>query len=153
MAIVVMTSTLRSRTFQDHYLTGTAHDADMETLTDIETIIDQYLATWNEPDANLRTEQARAVWADGGQLVDPLIDAVGADAISAAIGQLRDQMPGHSLRRTTEIDAHHNHGRFGWTVNGPDGTVAMAGIDIVTLSGDGRLKTALGFFGDPEGLA
>lgn len=125
----------------------------METLTDIETIIDQYLATWNEPDANLRSEQTRAVWADDGQLADPLIEAVGAEAISAAIGQLRDQMPGHSLTRTTLIDAHHNYCRFGWTVNGPDGAVAIAGIDIVTLTADGRLKTALGFFGDPEAAA
>lgn len=125
----------------------------METLTDIETIIDQYLGTWNEPDGHLRSEQARAVWADDGLLVDPLIEAVGPEAISAAIGQLRDQMPGHCLTRTTVIDAHHNYVRFGWSVNGPEGAVALAGIDIITLTGDGRLMTALGFFGDPEAAA
>ena len=57
-------------------------------------------------------------------------------------------MPGHSLTRTTVVDAHHDHARFGWTVNGPDGTVAVAGIDVVTFAPDGRIQTAIGFFGD-----
>jgi hypothetical protein len=130
-----------------------ADDALMTTLTDIETTIDQYLATWNEPDGTTRAAQSRAVWAGGGRLVDPLIDATGPDAIAAAIGELRAQMPGHSLRRTTVIDAHHDHARFGWTVNAPDGSVAVAGIDVVTFDGDGRLHTAVGFFGDPDAVA
>ena len=125
----------------------------METTTYIETIIERYLATWNEADGAIRSEQARAIWAGDGRLVDPLIDAVGPDAISDAIGDLRDQMPGHSLTRTTIIDAHHHHARFGWTVNAPDGTVAVAGIDIVTLAADGRIQSATGFFGDTEATA
>jgi len=127
-----------------------ADDALMETTTDIATTIDRYLATWNEPDGRIRAEQARAVWARDGRLVDPLIDAVGPDAIAAAIGDLRDQVPGHSLTRTTVIDAHHDQARFGWTVNAPDGSVAVAGIDAVTFTADGRIQTATGFFGDME---
>ena len=91
---------------------------------------------------------ASDVFADDGRLVDPLIDAVGPEQIAAAIGGLRDQMPGHSLARTTAVDAHHDQARFGWTVNGPDGTVAVAGIDVVTFDPDGRIQTAIGFFGD-----
>ncbi len=60
-------------------------------------------------------------------------------------------MPGHSLSRTTAIDAHHDHARFGWAVTGPDGTVALAGIDVVTVA-DGRLRAAIGFFGDTSAL-
>ena len=85
--------------------------------------------------------------------MDPLIDAVGPEAIAAAIGELRDQMPGHSLRMTTEVDAHHDLARFGWTVNAPDGTVAVAGIDVVTFAADGRLQTAVGFFGEVAAAA
>jgi hypothetical protein len=122
----------------------------MDTTTDIATTIDRYLATWNEPDNRARAEQAQAIWARDGRLVDPLIDALGPDAIAAAIGELRDQMPGHSLTRTTVIDAHHDQIRFGWTVNAPDGSVAVAGIDVVTFTADGRIQTAIGFFGDME---
>jgi hypothetical protein len=125
----------------------------METATDIQTTIDNYLASWNEPDDATRADMARGVWTGDGRLVDPLIDAVGPEAIAAAIGQLRDQMPGHSLHLTTEIDAHHDQARFGWTVNAPDGAVAVAGIDVVTFSADGRLQTAVGFFGNVAEVA
>ena len=122
----------------------------METTTDIATTIDLYLATWNEPDSRVSAEQAQAIWARNGRLVAPLIDAVGPDAISAAIGELRDQMPGHSLTRTSVIDAHHDQARFAWTVNAPDGSVAIAGIDVVTFTADGRIQTAIAFFGDMQ---
>jgi hypothetical protein len=125
----------------------------METTTDITTTIDCYLTTWNEPDSRTRAGQARMIWARDGRLVDPLIDAVGPDAIAAAIGELRDQMPGHSLTRTTLIDAHHDQARFGWTVNAPDGSVAVAGFDVVTFTADGRIQSAIGFFGDMEAAA
>lgn len=122
----------------------------METTTHIEATIDAYLATWNEEDDAARAEQSRKVWADDGRLADPLLDATGPDAIAAAIGALRDQMPGHSLTLTTAIDVHHDVARFGWTVNAPDGTVAVAGIDVATVRADGRLQSAIGFFGDLE---
>jgi hypothetical protein len=118
-----------------------------ETTT-IEGTIDRYVVMFNEADDAIRADQAHAVWVDDGRLVDPLIEAVGPDRIAAAIGGLRDQMPGHSLTRTTVVDAHHTHARFGWTVNGPDGSVAVAGIDVVTFAPDGRIQTAIGFFGD-----
>jgi hypothetical protein len=118
-----------------------------------EATIDRYLVMWNESDDSIRSDQAHAVWAEQGRLVDPLIEAVGPEQIAAAIGDLQDQLPGHSLSRTTVVDAHHGHARFGWTVNGPDGTVAVAGIDVVTFGSDGRIETAIGFFGDPAPAA
>jgi SnoaL-like domain len=125
---------------------------DMQTTTNIENTIDRYLATWNEPDAATRLEQSQAIWAEDGLLVDPLVEAVGPESIAAAIGELRDRMPGHSLTRTTSVDLHHDHARFGWTVNAPDGSVAVAGIDVVTFT-DGHMQTAIGFFGDLEAAA
>ena len=120
----------------------------METTTHIEATIERYLETWNEPDNAVRATLSTDVWADDGRLVDPLLDATGPAAIAAAIGALRDQMPGHSLTRTTPVDAHHDTARFAWTVNAPDGTVAVAGIDVVTFAPDGRIQTAIGFFDD-----
>jgi hypothetical protein len=119
-----------------------------ETTTTTESTIDRYLVMFNEADGAIRTDLAREVFVDDGRLVDPLIDAAGPEQIAAAIGELRDQMPGHSLARTTVVDAHHDHARFGWTVNGPDGSVAVAGIDVVTFAPDGRIQSAIGFFGD-----
>ncbi len=117
-------------------------------LATTEATIDRYVVMFNEADGDVRADLGRDVFDDDGRLVDPLIDAVGPVHIAAAIGGLRDQMPGHSLARTTAVDAHHDQARFGWTVNGPDGSVAVAGIDVVTFDADGRIRTAIGFFGD-----
>jgi hypothetical protein len=119
----------------------------------MEGTIDRYVLMFNEEDDTTRSEQAHAVWADDGRLVDPLIEAVGPDQIAAAIGELQNQLPGHALARTTAVDAHHTHARFGWTVTGPDGTVAVAGIDVVTFAPDGRIQTAIGFFGETTAAA
>jgi hypothetical protein len=127
---------------------GSMQTTNDTTTTTTEATIDRYLVMFNEADGTTRTELAREVFADDGRLVDPLIDAAGSEEVAAAIGALRDQMPGHSLTRTTVVDAHHDHARFGWTVNGPDGTVAVAGIDVVTFAPDGRIQSAIGFFGD-----
>jgi hypothetical protein len=42
---------------------------------------------------------------------------------------------------------HHHLARFGWSVVAPDGSIAVAGIDVVTLVDD-RIQTAIWFFGD-----
>ena len=119
-----------------------------ENPTTIEGTIDRYVVMFNEADDVTRAALGKDVFVDDGRLVDPLVDATGPARIAAAIGVLRDQMPGHSLARTTAVDTHHDQARFGWTVNGPDGSVAVAGIDVVTFDADGRIQTAIGFFGD-----
>jgi hypothetical protein len=118
----------------------------------IEGAIDRYVTMFNEPDDATRGDLAKDVFVDDGRLVDPLVDATGPAHIAAAIGVLRDQMPGHSLARTTAVDTHHDQARFGWAVGAPDGTVAVAGIDVVTLDADGRIQAAIGFFGDLAAL-
>lgn len=132
---------------------GPMQTTENTTIADstIEGTIDRYVVMFNEADGDVRADLGRDVFVDDGRLVDPLVDAVGPEQIAAAIGGLRDQMPGHALARTTAVDAHHDQARFGWTVNGPDGTVAVAGIDVVAFDADGRIRTAIGFFGDvPE---
>jgi hypothetical protein len=113
-----------------------------------QSTIDRYVEMFNEPDDVARAELGKDVFADDGRLVDPLVDATGPVQIAAAIGALQAQMPGHSLARTTAVDTHHDQARFGWTVNGPDGSVAVAGIDVVSLDADGRIQQAAGFFGE-----
>lgn len=121
---------------------------DTATTTDLDATVLAYLEVWNETDDAARTERARRVFADGARLADPLIDATGPDAIAAAIGALQAQMPGHTLARTSGLDSHHDLTRFSWTVNAPDGTVAVAGLDVLALDADGRIRSSIAFFGD-----
>jgi hypothetical protein len=45
------------------------------------------------------------------------------------------------------IDAHHDYLRFLRELVAPDGTVALAGLDVGELAADGRLRRITGFFG------
>ena len=116
--------------------------------TDLTAAIDAYLEVWNESDDAGRADRARQVFTDDARLVDPLIDATGPDAIAAAIGELRTQMPGLSLVRTSGLDTHHDLTRFTWAAQGTDGTVAVAGLDLLLLAPDGRISYSVAFFGD-----
>jgi hypothetical protein len=115
---------------------------------EIGATIDRYFASWNETDAGRRRALCHEVWAADGRYTDPLLDAVGPDAISDGLGGLQAHLPGHTVARSTAIDSHHDRARFGWTVTAPDGSVAVAGIDVVVFAPDGALQSIVGFFGD-----
>jgi hypothetical protein len=75
------------------------------------------------------------------------VSATGADAISAMIGDLQGQFPGHAVTLSSGLDAHHNLVRFGWDLTDADGTVVMQGLDVGIVAEDGRLSRIGGFFG------
>lgn len=116
-------------------------------MTDIETTVDTYLAMWNETDPARRGDVIARAWTPDGSYVDPVLEAEGHDALSEMVTQVQAQFPGHRFRRTSGVDAHHDKVRFGWELAGPDGAVAVAGIDVGTVA-DGKLRSIAGFFGD-----
>jgi hypothetical protein len=119
--------------------------------TDITVVVDAYVASWNEQDPAARAALIAQVWAEDGRNVDPLADAVGHTALDGMVAGLQEQFPGHSLRRTSGVDAHHEVFRFGWEVVAPDGAIFLAGIDAGVRAADGRIQAIAGFFGDlPE---
>jgi hypothetical protein len=122
-----------------------------DTVSDLVTTIDKYLVAWTEPDAPRRGVLIQEVWAPEGQLIDPPLAAEGHRGISDMAAAMQGQFPGHSFRRVSGVDAHHDQFRFAWELVGPDGTVVIAGLDVGELAGDGRLRRITGFFGDvPE---
>ena len=116
-------------------------------MTDIERTVDSYLDMWNETDPRRRDDVINRTWADDGTYVDPVLEASGHDALSEMVTTVQAQFPGHRFRRTTDIDAHHDRVRFGWELAAPDGTVAVAGIDVGVVT-DGKLDSISGFFGE-----
>ena len=122
-------------------------------MSDLQTTIDTHLAAYGEPDASRRAELVSAVWSGDGTLVDPPIDARGHAGIVEMAGAVQSQFPGHTFRRTSEIDAHHDLARYTWEMVGPDGMPALAGTDVALVGADGRLAHVAGFFGDPAPLA
>jgi hypothetical protein len=119
-----------------------------ETTTQLETTIDSYLRAYGEPEATTRRHLVEAAWAADGTLADPPFEATGHDAIDATFAAVQAQFPGHTFRRTSAVDEHHGVARYGWDLVAPDGTVAIAGMDVAQFGGDGRLQRVTGFFGD-----
>jgi SnoaL-like domain len=115
-------------------------------MTDVTTIADTYLASWNETDASKRAELIAQAWAADGRYVDPQADVEGHDAFAELVAAVQERFPGYRFRRTGDADVHHDQARFGWELVAPDGAVALSGLDVAELAGDGRLRRVTGFF-------
>ncbi len=121
----------------------------MSTTVTLENTVDTWLHAYGETDDATRAALIERVWDPDGVLVDPPFSGTGHAEITALAGAAQGQFPGHTFRRTSAIDAHHDVARYTWELVGPDGTVAVAGTDVVLLGADGRLHYVAGFFGEP----
>jgi hypothetical protein len=117
-------------------------------MADITDTVETYLAMWNEPEAERRAELIAQAWAPDGAYLDPALQATGHEELGAMVAGVHEHYPGHRFRRTSGIDVHHDQARFAWELVGPDGSVAVAGIDVADLDADGRLRRITGFFGE-----
>jgi hypothetical protein len=117
-----------------------------ETPT-IETTVDAYFAMWNEDDRAARLQVIAQAWTSDCRYVDPLGDHSGHEGVADMVQGVRGHYPGATLRRTTDLDTHHDVVRFGWEAVGADGAVIVGGIDVGQIDPDGRLRSITGFFG------
>lgn len=112
--------------------------------TEVEQVIDQYIATWNETDPATRRELIAKTWTEDGRYLDPLMSGEGHDGIDAMIGGVQIQFPGYRFRRTGDLDAHNNVVRFSWELGPKDGPALAGGVDFGVVS-DGRFRSITGF--------
>ncbi|CAN0459303.1 unnamed protein product [Phaeothamnion confervicola] len=128
----------------------TTPESTTETLTPeiMATVIDTYLEAYGEADPTKRIALVRQAWSVDGRLQDPPLEADGHDGIAALTDVLHAHFAGHTFRRTSGVDAHHGMARYGWELVGPDGAVALAGMDVAEFTADGKLAKVTGFFGD-----
>jgi hypothetical protein len=114
------------------------------TVTDVQQVIDQYIATWNETDSARRRALIARTWTEEGSYLDPLMRGEGHDGIDAMIQGVQAQFPGYTFRRTSDIDTHNDRVRFAWELGPADGPALAGGVDFGVLSGD-RLQAITGF--------
>lgn len=117
-------------------------------MSDPRTIVDTYLGMWNETDPARRTALIEQAWASDARYVDPVLKAEGYRAISDMVAGVHARFPGHRFERVGGIDSHNGQLRFAWRLAAPDGTIAVAGLDVGELAADGRLRHITGFFGE-----
>ena len=115
-------------------------------MNDIPSLIDAYIATWNEGDPERRRALVVRTFTEDGSYVDPVMTGAGQDGIDAMIAGAQQQFPGHRFELAGEPDSHHDRVRFSWhlkPVGGED--VVAIGHDFGVVAEDGRLRSVTGF--------
>lgn len=112
-------------------------------------LIDRYVAAWNERDDARRRDLIAATMTMTASYVDPVLQGEGRAGIDAAIQVVQAKFPGHQLRRTGPVEAHHDRVRFTWALAPAGGDPVVAGTDFAVISPDRRLHAVTGFFDGP----
>jgi hypothetical protein len=72
----------------------------MSKLTDV---IDRYIATWNETDAERRRALIVRTWTETASYLDPVLQGESQAGIDAMIQGVQARFPGHQFRRTSLV--------------------------------------------------
>ncbi|MFI6901385.1 nuclear transport factor 2 family protein [Nonomuraea sp. NPDC050394] len=114
-------------------------------MSDINELVERYLATWNQTDAEARRAELAEVFADDAVYTDPLVSVRGRDGLDATIAAVQSQFGGLVFSLAGAVDAHHDIARFTWHL-GPEGAEPPAiGFDVAVIGEDGRIARVLGF--------
>jgi hypothetical protein len=115
-------------------------------MTDLTSIVDAYLAIWNETDAGDRRQQIEQLWAADGTYTDPLAAVSGRDSFSELIGAAQQQFSGLQFVRGATYDEHHNIVRFTWDlVPGAGAEPVAIGFDVAEVNEVGQISNVYGF--------
>lgn len=111
-----------------------------------ETAVARYFEAWNAREPEARAKAVAAAWSGDGGYTDPLAEVSGHEQIAAVIAAAHEQFPGFVFRLAGAVDGHHDTARFSWElVSEADGSAPVAGSDVITLDGDDRIRSVLGF--------
>ena len=112
----------------------------------ITSVVDTYIASWNETDAERRLALVSETFTDDARYLDPLMSGEGVDGIAAMIGAAQSQFPGHRFELAGAPESHHDRVRFTWHLKPVAGGDAVAiGSDFAVVADDGRLRSVTGF--------
>ena len=113
-------------------------------MQNAQTLVTQYLETFNETDADRRRELLDALYTADCTYTDPHVDLHGAEQIDGFIEQTQERFPGFTFTLGGPIDAHHSQARFQWHAGPADAPDAYVGFDVIVAEDD-RIRTVYGF--------
>jgi hypothetical protein len=114
-------------------------------MPDVTTLVDDYLAAWNETDGAARRALVQRVFTDDAEYLDPQMAGAGTDGIDALIAGVHERFPGFRFTLADGPDAHHDRVRFAWHLGPEGGDPIVLGIDFATVADDGRMRAVTGF--------
>ncbi|MBA3906170.1 MAG: nuclear transport factor 2 family protein [Pseudonocardiales bacterium] len=114
-------------------------------MIDFDEMTADYLAVWNEDEADARLAAAERLFAADVAYTDPMGDVRGVNELAAVVAGVQAQFPGWRFRRSGPVDGHGSQVRFGWELGPEDGDAPIAGFDVAVLNEEGRIRQVLGF--------
>jgi hypothetical protein len=108
-------------------------------------LIQNYIAVWNERDAEKRRLLVDKVFSDECIYIDPNDSVAGRDAIERLVEALQARLPDLRFSLSGTVNAHHDQALFGWVLAAPGAaTPAATGIDMAVFDGN-RIRQLHGF--------
>ena len=124
-------------------------------------LAEQYLALWNEPDADRRRQMIAELWTeDGRHVLQPpeeiralaarpgigltaILEARGYEEIEARAASVYEHWVGSEglrFRGRDDADRLADVVKLHWEAVAKDGTVAAVGLNFLVLAADGRIE-------------
>jgi hypothetical protein len=118
-------------------------------MTDIQTFVRDYIAVWNEPDAERRRQLIRTLWREDAHHVARTLEAVGHAGIETRVADAYQKWvheQGNVFRLRDGVDGHHDTIKLRWEMlPAAGGEVISIGLDFLVLGGDGRISNGYQF--------
>lgn len=111
-------------------------------MSDVEAIVEKYVASWSEPDAEARREVIAEIWAPNALYKNPIAEFHGLQGIEDAVTEAYDMFAtqGYTFR-VAKVDSNHEAVRYTWEMT-PAGAAEpeVVGTQVVTLDERGRMQ-------------
>jgi hypothetical protein len=107
-----------------------------------------YTAAWKPENQPQRQRLFEQTLKHDCEYRDPLVHAVGWDALDHYMQDFQRQVPGGHFV-TTWFAAHHDRSIAKWEMRGADGSVLGHGVSYAEYADDGKLRAMNGFFDTP----
>ncbi|MFI6683924.1 nuclear transport factor 2 family protein [Streptomyces sp. NPDC050485] len=110
-------------------------------MSDIEATVEKYVASWEEPNAELRRQVISELWAEDAIYKNPFVEFRGRDGVEAAVTQAYDLFvtKGYTFK-VVKLDTSQDAVRYTWEMTLPGASEPEAvGTQVVVLDENGRM--------------
>jgi hypothetical protein len=118
-------------------------------MTDMQTFVQEYIAVWNEPDAQRRRQLILTLWQEDANHLARTLEAVGHAGIEKRVSDAYEKWvkeKGNVFRLRDGVDGHHGTIKLRWEMlPAAGGEVVSIGFDFLLLGGDGRIRAGYQF--------
>ncbi|WP_034087449.1 nuclear transport factor 2 family protein [Streptacidiphilus albus] len=125
-------------------------------MTTIEETVQKYVASWSEPDPEIRRATVAELWSPDALYKNATTEYPGLKGIEEAVQEVWDLFTSKGFTVSVgRVDANHEAVRYTWELYAPgaDTEPVALGTQVVTLDAAGRMVRDYQFVDKaPEGL-